>query len=283
MLQGFLQRAHFDVEIARDGAEALDLIDVSPPDLVVTDLQMPRMNGLELIEAVQRDHRSVPVILLTQFGSEELAIEALERGAAGYVPKKLLNRELLRVVDDVLSASTLLHRQKALSDSVVATSSSFELRNDDDLISPLTERLEHDLDEMQFLDRLAVIRVAVALREALLNAIHHGNLEVDSNLRLESDAPYNRLLQQRRREPAYRERRVHVEARHTRSEAVYTVRDEGKGFDPSHLPDPREPGNLDKPSGRGLLLIHAFMDEVRFNSQGNEIVMIKRSALQTAA
>ena len=54
------------------------------------------------------------------------------------------------------------------------------------------------------------------------------------------------------------------------------IRDEGPGFDPDGLPDPTDPENLTKASGRGVLLIRTFMDEVRFNDTGNEITMIKR-------
>jgi anti-sigma regulatory factor (Ser/Thr protein kinase) len=226
---------------------------------------------------VRSEYRFLPVILMTHYGSETTAVEALERGAASYVPKSVLDRELLRVLDEVLTASATLRHQALLRECITHTASQFVLPNDEHLISPLTERLEQDLVEMGFADNLTVIRVAVALREAVLNAMHHGNLEVGSELRLEDDAPYFKLVEQRMQEFPYRERRVYVEARHTRSEAVYVVRDEGAGFDPSAVPDPRDPGNLDRPTGRGLLLIRSFMDEMWHNVRGNEITMIKRA------
>ena len=69
---------------------------------------------------------------------------------------------------------------------------------------------------------------------------------------------------------------IHFSARETGAEAVYVVRDEGPGFDPSHVPDPTAPENLMRATGAGLLLIRAFMDEVSHNAAGNEITMIKR-------
>ena len=54
------------------------------------------------------------------------------------------------------------------------------------------------------------------------------------------------------------------------------VRDEGNGFDPTILPDPTDPANLEKSSGRGILLMRTFMDEVVFNEVGNEVQMLKR-------
>ena len=56
------------------------------------------------------------------------------------------------------------------------------------------------------------------------------------------------------------------------------IRDEGPGFDPTKLPDPTDPANMEKASGRGLLLIRTFMEEVRHNDQGNEITMVWRSS-----
>ena len=71
------------------------------------------------------------------------------------------------------------------------------------------------------------------------------------------------------------DRRVHVYAKESRRQAVYVIRDEGPGFDPSALPDPTDPSNLEKASGRGLLLIRTFMDEVHHNEDGNQITMVK--------
>lgn len=74
----------------------------------------------------------------------------------------------------------------------------------------------------------------------------------------------------------YRDRRVHVTARFDSDEAVFVIRDEGSGFDPAKLPDPTDPENLIRPFGRGVMLMRTFMDEVSFNSRGNEITLIKR-------
>jgi anti-sigma regulatory factor (Ser/Thr protein kinase) len=66
-----------------------------------------------------------------------------------------------------------------------------------------------------------------------------------------------------------------VTATLTRQQATFVVRDEGKGFDPATLPDPTDPANLGKASGRGLLLIQTFMDRVEHNEHGNQITMTK--------
>src|SRR6476661_5975259 len=72
---------------AGDGREALAYLKNAVPHLVLTDLQMPEVNGLELVEAIRHDYPFVPVILMTAHGSEEIAATALQKGAASYVPK----------------------------------------------------------------------------------------------------------------------------------------------------------------------------------------------------
>ena len=55
-----------------------------------------------------------------------------------------------------------------------------------------------------------------------------------------------------------------------------SIRDEGDGFDPSKLPDPTDPENLDRPCGRGVMLMRAFMDDVRYNATGNEVTLVRK-------
>jgi anti-sigma regulatory factor (Ser/Thr protein kinase) len=121
-----------------------------------------------------------------------------------------------------------------------------------------------------------IVRISTALQEALVNAIEHGNLELDSSLREGLGDEYVELAAERRRQSPYSERKVHLTASFSREKATWTIRDEGRGFDPESLPDPTDPANLHRVSGRGLLLIRTFMDEVEFNQQANEIRMSKR-------
>lgn len=96
-------------------------------------------------------------------------------------------------------------------------------------------------------------RISMAVREATVNAVLHGN-HYDTS------------------------KRVSLSFENTGRELVITVQDQGPGLDPNHLADPLAPENLLKQSGRGIFLIRAFMDEVRFRNlqPGTEITLIKR-------
>jgi serine/threonine-protein kinase RsbW len=92
----------------------------------------------------------------------------------------------------------------------------------------------------------------IALDEAFVNAVKHGN---------KFDA----------------EKNVRVSAEVSPKEARFTVEDEGEGFDVNSIPDPTNPENLFKTSGRGVLFIYNIMDEVKYNERGNRLTMIKKS------
>ncbi|HTK74172.1 MAG TPA: response regulator [Gemmataceae bacterium] len=261
---------------ASNGREALDMIKREKPDAVLTDMQMPEMDGLELVLQIREKYPLTPVIVMTAHGSEEVAVQALRSGAASYVPKRKLAKDLSETVESVLAAAQAKRAHRDLMGCVTQTESQFRLENDPAFIPPLVGRLKDSFWDITSCDDTTVLRLSIALREAILNAMDHGNLELDSALREQDGSAYEKLADQRRRQAPYKDRRVHITARETPREAVYIIRDEGPGFDPSALPDPTDPANMEKVSGRGLLLVRTFMTEVRHNDRGNEITMIRR-------
>jgi len=262
---------------ASDGKDALDVIARELPDAVVTDLQMPGMNGLDLVLQVRARFSLVPVILMTAHGSEELAVRALTSGAASYVPKREMASDLLETVEAVIDAAHGKRDQKRVLEALTKTESEFVLPNDPELIPPLVAHLKDNVFRMSGSDETGLIQMTVALREALVNAMEHGNLELDSAMRENDDGSYHRLGRERRSQPKYADRRIYVRARESRGEAVYVIRDEGPGFDTKKLPDPTDPANMERCSGRGMLLIRSFMSEVRHNERGNEITLVWRA------
>ena len=264
------------VEFAGDGAEALRRIADSPPDLVLTDLMMPEMDGLELVAQIVSRYPLIPVILMTGRGNEQTAVKALEGGAASYVPKRLLATLLVETVHRVLEAANEVRSEIRLMDCLTRSEAFFTLNNDAAMISPLVNYVHRNMRAIGLCDEAGTIRVCVALEEAINNAMFHGNLEISSDARVGDGSRYRQLVADRTGSPPYRDRTIQVEARITKREAVFIVRDEGPGFDPQALPDPTLPENLEKACGRGLLLMRTFMDSVVFNRAGNEVTMKKR-------
>src|SRR4051794_40581692 len=222
-IQFMLEDAGFEVELARNGAEGLKAIGRGEPDAVLTDLDMPEMNGLELVEAVRRQHPAVPILLMTAMGSEEIAAQALQKGAASYVPKKNLARDIVQTLRTVLDMAGADRHQHRVLECLTGTEFHFQLHNDPTLIPLLIGHLREHIGRMKFCDETELIRVNVALNEALFNAIYHGNLEISSDLRQQDERKFHDLADRRRLQPPYRDRHVDVIAKVGRTEAIYIV------------------------------------------------------------
>jgi DNA-binding response OmpR family regulator len=108
-----LSHAGYDVSTAGDGQEAWESILASPPDILVTDLQMPRVDGLELSRRVRETPATaqLPILMLTAKGFEIAHLELAEKcGVLAVLPKPFSPRELVRYIDTILSGESVVSR-----------------------------------------------------------------------------------------------------------------------------------------------------------------------------
>ena len=282
------RRSQWTICAATNGIDALAQITHTKPDLVVTDLQMPQMNGLELVAAIRQQHPGVPVILMTAFGSEAIAVEALERGASSYVPKSQLPEKLVNTVEKVLATARAERNYEQLIRSMTDTQFGLRLGNDTALIDPLVDLVQQMVVGIGFCDAAERLQIGMALKEALINALFHGSLELPVDqmhdvLDKVRRGEQVRLIKDPRSEPGYRDRSIFVNVSITPDELRLVVRDEGPGFDVKGVPEPGDPQALEPGHGRGLAIIRNLMDEVTFDDAGNEVTMVKRRATAAPA
>jgi len=268
---------------AADGRDALRQLAEQAPDLVLTDLQMPEMNGLELTAAVKGEYPLTPVVLMTAQGSEEIAAEALRRGAASYVPKRKLAEDLAPTVFRILSGAQADRSHSQLMHYLESSESTFVLDNDPALIQALVQHFQQALRCLPLGDETERLRVGVALEEALSNAYFHGNLEVGAALGKADRRAYEELAAKRRWEAPYSDRKIYVTAKISRKEAVFVVRDDGPGFDVARRAGEGGVAAAERGAGRGLVLMDSILDEVTYNAKGNEVTLVKRRAPEPAA
>lgn len=247
-------------EFAGNGLEALEHIEAAAPIAVLTDLQMPELDGLGLVCILRRQYPTIPVVLMTDPGSETLALEAMVQGAVDYVSKPRLACDLPRVLKGVLAADFVSRRHTEITHRLQYKQLRYRIECDERLIPPLVDHLQQAATNMGLVDPADRIRLARSLAEALNNAVVHGARRGARSIDDLEQAPC-----------------VDVLAEFTQSEARFVIQDHGPGFNYRAVADPRsEPGRLTGDSGRGLALIRLFMDEVSFNDAGNEITMLKR-------
>ncbi|MBL7042873.1 MAG: response regulator [Pirellulaceae bacterium] len=282
LIRGILEDEDYEVDVVTNGKQALQRLEEGGDyDLVLTDMVMPEMDGLQLARAIRAHHAGTPVILMTGKGTDELAIEALEDGAAGYVPKSRMSDRLVDEVTQVLHMASMERSYKGLLDCLGRTQFIFELENNVSLIDPLVDLLQQMMTGMHLCDSTARLRAGVALEHALLNALYRGNLEISPEEMLntremlfQGEAP--QLVKERLSQPPYCDRKIYLDALLTKKDATFVIRDEGSGFDTSKIPNPGAPDSLEQEGVHGLLLMQTFMDEVVFNDEGNEVRMVKR-------
>jgi two-component system, NtrC family, response regulator HydG len=113
-LERTLTREGYRVLLASDGRAALERLQDGPVDLIVTDLKMPGLTGLELLRAAKAIAPDVDVILLTAFGTVEEAVKAMKDGAYDFLTKPFRREQLLKLIDKALERRELIEKNKAL-------------------------------------------------------------------------------------------------------------------------------------------------------------------------
>jgi len=107
--QRLLKEEGYLVEVAPSGEIGLNLIQTKPPDLVILDMRLPGMNGLETFKRISAEDPKLPVIIMTAFGTTQTAIEATKMGAFDYILKPFDIPEMLKIIKQALEAARFMH------------------------------------------------------------------------------------------------------------------------------------------------------------------------------
>jgi CheY-like chemotaxis protein len=281
-IQLLLERSQHVVIQAATGAEALTALKEHDPQIVITDLELPDISGLELVDRMRVKFSGIPAILITAQGSEDLAVEALQQGAAAYVPKNRIDEMLAETISDVLGVMRTDRSFSRLIECLLKNDYAFELPNDASLVSPVANLLVQVTAGMQLFPSMENVRLAIAIEQALYNAMFRGNLELSpqqysASREIEFDGIDPDIVIQRRAQAPFASRTVFLSAFIDRSGIEILVRDQGNGFDTSIVPRAEKGLGTNGEPGRGLVLMAAHMDEVHFNERGNEVRMKKRA------
>jgi CheY-like chemotaxis protein/anti-sigma regulatory factor (Ser/Thr protein kinase) len=257
VLRTVLASAGFSASVAADGVEALDALRLAHFDLVLLDVWMPRMNGLELLAALRPSDAAPRVIVMTSDDAPETLLKIVRERAYRYVHKPVEAVLLVDTVREVLAASHV--------PAVEVVSARPEWI---ELVVPCTrESAGHIESVLSQLDAgLAPdVRASIgyAFRELLLNAVEWGG----------------------RLDPS---RTVRIACLRAKRMVLYRIADPGPGFNLEDLPhaavshpdDPiahmevREAKGI-RPGGFGLLTVRESVDELIYNEKRNEVVFVK--------
>ena len=118
ILGAVLEEEGFEVLTANSGRDALEIQKTSDVDLILTDMKMPSMNGIELLEKIKAIDTDMPVIMMTAYGSVDKAVEAMEKGAYSYILKPFDNEKLVVYVNKAISMYRVVKENRRLRDAV---------------------------------------------------------------------------------------------------------------------------------------------------------------------
>jgi DNA-binding NtrC family response regulator len=114
LLAKVLERKGYEVSVCGDGAEALALLEREPADLVITDVRMPGLNGMEALRAIKELNHEIVVLIMTAFGSIDQAVQAVKEGAYDYINKPFKIDEILLTIEKALEERHLRHEVTTL-------------------------------------------------------------------------------------------------------------------------------------------------------------------------
>ncbi len=128
IVEYILEPNGFGALVARDGQEGLEIARAETPDLILLDLQMPRMNGMQVLDALNAEGLQIPVILMTFHGSEEIAIEVYRKGVRDYVKKPYTVEEMVTAIDRSLGEVRLRREKDQLTQRLIDSNSALNQR-----------------------------------------------------------------------------------------------------------------------------------------------------------
>jgi YesN/AraC family two-component response regulator len=281
------QNTAYTVYTADDGEPGLEIFRQQPIDLVISDLLMVRMNGIELLRNLKQiDHR-VPVIIITGYGTLDDAIEAIKLGAEDFIKKPFDISEVIATIEKTFKKQEEEEDQRAIIKHIALETVQMEIPTDFDYLNRVINFIFSHLKARWLVGAEDLHDVKVCLYEGLYNALEHGSLGINeeekSTLLEHGQASYREFLMQRMQQEPYKSKIINVQLDITGDDMRVKIVDDGPGFDFKNRMGHMNSEELFRSSGRGLLLISSLMDEVEFNDTGNEITMRKlRSSTQAA-
>jgi CheY-like chemotaxis protein/anti-sigma regulatory factor (Ser/Thr protein kinase) len=259
LLKAMLVSEDVAIDKAESGEAALEKLNKASYDIVITDIRMPGMDGLTLLNHIRQEWPNSKVVVMTAESTPATVVNAIKRNAFCYLTKPISRSNLL---ETVRAALVTPHEEDDI-DVLNAKPNwiTLEVR----CKVSIADRLIHFFRELvPELDRIDRDTIATAFRELLLNAIEHGG----------------------RSDPSKKVRLTCIRGERS---IVYYVRDPGEGFSVDNIPHaavanaPDQPfGHSElrqkmgiRPGGFGILLTKNFADELMYSEKGNEVILIK--------
>lgn len=275
-----LARQDYQVDTALCGSDALRKLRRDIYDIVVCDIEMPGMNGLDFLEKIRQDNLNQEVILMTGYLEQEYFIRAIKLGASDFLSKPIEIQHLLKSIEAIISRIVIRNSSEKLLNnfdqaefSCVIDPHKFSGVGVSKILNPI---LFQNLD----LPQDTLNDLLTCADEMLQNAYIHGVLELTDAERLCEQAQLREIIGYRLLEPRITDRRVRFSfSLDQASQAIHIcVEDDGDGFDSeTWLRRLRGAENLSMEAhGRGLAMLYFLSDQLIFENGGRRVRVVRK-------
>ncbi len=275
LLSVMLTDRGYTISAASDGMEGFELFKSFNPDIAITDVRMPRMDGLTLTKQMKQLRDDIDVIVMTGFGTEELVIEALRAGASNYLKKPIDFKDLLRILENTLFKRKHRERLDIKRDVVTREEKTIVIGNTISDVWGVVNQIILNIHSETPHGILEGLRAG--LYEIIINAIEHGNLGITYEQKTEALArsAYLEIIEEKARAAEEAGKKVTIHSKYDKERLSVEIRDDGAGFNIHDLPDVLHPEMIMSAHGRGILLTNLYFDKVLYREPGNTVLLEK--------
>jgi YesN/AraC family two-component response regulator len=276
MLRAGFTQYGYNFYDAADGINGIEVYKRTRPDIVLTDVKMPEMSGLELTRQLKGIETDADIVIMTGYGSEELVIEALRSGATNYIKKPISLNELFNILDGIILNRERRRKSEVIKDVVVFEKKKLVIDNEISRIWGIINQILFNIPNGVSDAGLEGMRLG--LYEIILNAIEHGNLGISYEEKSESiqNNKYLDLLESRSSQPDRKQKRVFIDCTIDHMELSVEIRDQGEGFDFHEFAGTESREEILRAHGRGIFLASLYFDRIEYVEPGNTVTISKR-------
>lgn len=275
---GEILKNRFRIFTANSIDESKAIMGGEDPHLIFIELVLRGEDAIQYIERTKKSKTNTQFIVITDNATVENAVTALRHGALDFLKKPFEIDDIARIVEKFFSLTANREADYDIYSSIIAESRTFELPTDFSIISTFMSEIMHIISRFTGVDKKTTLTIRLSLYEMLVNAMEHGNLEINYEMKknlLEEVVDYQRFLQERASEEPFINRKVRVSYTYDKKSLAFTIDDEGKGFDVSKVPNPHASENLERLNGRGIFISRVNMTKVLYNDKGNSVTLYK--------
>jgi DNA-binding response OmpR family regulator len=276
--RAFFESVGWRYQLLDDSRRSAEIVAQGDFDVVVTDLMMPHVDGINAMHEIRKAKPTMPVMIVTGMGAYDSVLKSLKAGATDYFTKPLDFDGFKSAIERVVR----LRRDgnSSLSRYLASFKHNYSMTSAEAATCTLQFPEVELLSKVGFIDDQLKLKLTLALQEAFANALEHGNLELKSewreHLNKDGEDKFFLLKRERLADDLYARRKISIHVSYSDGVIEYRIRDEGPGFTPKVTKIENPSADELNSYGRGIAIIAGTMDRVEFLDRGREILMVKR-------